>query len=258
MQYSKSMVSALAGMAALGGVMAAGSAQAVAVGCNGTVGTVCYNALINGNTVATGAQQNLQGVAGVQVGNDSLTFTWTAIEDPTIGVTVSAIDGGAASTFTLYVTLFFNPVQGPYVYDLSGSVSLTDLNPQSGVQILTNPNAAPELIFTGRKGLKETPAVNTVIDSIVGSSPVFNGGGSFTHPAVPVAATGTDCDGVNGPVNCSSMSLQIDFKGSGGGDLYGLTGQWVNKPAPVPVPAALPLMISAIAAVGLVGARRKA
>ncbi|MCU0839124.1 MAG: hypothetical protein MUE49_10440 [Rhodospirillales bacterium] len=221
---------------AIGGLSVPGTAQAATVG---------YEIFINGNLESSGTGGLVGAALPVQVGSDLVSLSWISDPDPTIDMGATVIDGGVASTFRIAVTLFFDPIASPFNYFLSGSVSLTDGTPNNTVSISPSNYAG---IFTLFKN-------QDLIASIGGAGGPFGPGGSFVHG--PFLAAGADCDGVTGPAvgGCTSMTLVFDFAGTGGGDVYGLTGKAVNKP--VPVPAALPLMLSAMGAVGLVGMRRK-
>ncbi|MCU0839125.1 MAG: hypothetical protein MUE49_10445 [Rhodospirillales bacterium] len=230
MQFAKTLVSALA-VAAVGGFASLNSAEAASVG---------YEIFLDGVSVASQTGLPLLGGTVYEADGNVVSLSWVTDPDPTIDMGATVIDAGAPNAFSLWVTLTFDPIEGPMQYFLSGSASLTDGTPANTVSIAPS---SYDGVFTLLKDQE-------VIASIGGAAGPFGPGGSFVYG--PFTAGGVDCDGVS----CTSMTLIFDFLGTGGGDVYGLTGKAINK-TPVPVPAALPLMASAIAAVGLFGLRRK-
>lgn len=180
-------------------------------------------------------------------GNDLISGQFFTVDDPIINIAVSSIDAGAASDFSVSATLITDIPAATYGFDLTGSGGYTDGTPFNGVGI--DPLAGNDGIFIGYK--------DDQVVAVAGGSQFTpnNTGKPLSDVYGPVTDTGSTLVCAAG---CSSETLTIAWSGTGQGDSYGLTGQFTNKPSPVPVPAALPLMISAIAAVGVVGLRRKA
>lgn len=161
--------------------------------------------------------------------------------DPIINLAASAIDVGAGSSFVVSATLYTHLPPSPYNYDLTGSGGYTDGITRNGVGIA--PLSAS--VFQGY-------ADAALVASAGGFQFTANGGQPLSDVYGPVSDTGSTLVCAAG---CSSQRLVIAWQGTGQGDSYGLTGQFMQKP--VPLPAALPLMISSLAAVGLIGSRRK-
>lgn len=246
MELRKSLIPAVA-IAAVFGFAAGNTAHAGSVGSQALL---FYS--IDGNTDQPGGilfsdldgDGYISGTFSYVFGDNQISGSFWTLEDPIINIAVSAIDGGLASAFSVSVQLITSIPATDYNFDLTGSGGYTDGFPRNGVG-LSPVNGA---VFQGFKD-----------DVLVASA----GGAQFTPNPPP----GQPLSDVYGPVTdigqttvcalgCSSETLVISWIGTGQGDSYGLTAQFTNKP--VPVPAALPLMVSAIAAVGLVGLRRKA
>lgn len=176
---------------------------------------------------------------------DLISGNFFTVDDPIINIAVSAIDGGAASSFFVSAMLLTDIPGATYTYDLTGSGGYTGGVPANGVglsPIGTNPGVflgyKDDVLVASAGDAQFTPNSGTLpVSGVYG--PVSNSGATL------VCAAG-----------CTSDTLTVAWTGTGQGDSYGLTAQFINKPAPVPVPAALPLMLSAVSALGIIGLRR--
>jgi hypothetical protein len=182
--------------------------------------------------------------------NNRLSGQFYTYDDPIVHMSVSAIDSGDASNFIASASLFTPIAAGTYGYSLNGSGGYTDGIPPTGVGLspILPVGTNDKAVFLGYKDDKLVSGVGVAqFTNNPTQIPL-----SDTYGPVQDSGTTLVC-----AAGCASDTLIIAWQGTGDGDGYGLTGQFTNKVAPVPVPAALPLMVSALAAVGLVGMRRK-
>lgn len=175
----------------------------------------------------------------------------------TFTAALSALDDGAPDKFGVVSTpepLITGPTSLPVNYTLSLGVSLTAGEDGS---IGIGPAGAFDTIPPLAPGALMGVAVDGVLfdflgQSITAESP-FNPGAGETVTR-DVFGSGTfDCSTLDDGT-CDEFAIVLSFEGTGGLDSYGLTGGLTVEP--VPVPAALPIFLSALAGLGLISWRR--
>lgn len=163
--------------------------------------------------------------------------------DPYFTFASGVVDFGAASVFSFVFSSPIAPtITGLANYDLSigGSFSSTSGSPGGSVAI-----AAPNTI-----GIAEGFVNGSTLIAGVGPGASFGGPGTVTYGGYSTSGT-YDCSLVGG---CTSFQAVVTFLASGGGDAFSFSGTY--EILPVPVPAAVWLLGSALGILGMV--RRRA
>jgi len=149
-------------------------------------------------------------------------------QDPFISYSTAVIDLGDPSTFNFTFNSPINPlVAGPNLVRSSMSLSATD-GGSDGVTITAL--APPALIPVDSDGITELQ-VTTVSDGSVQNNIGLDlgGPGETFPPSSQSAVWGPFNEGsISGPVSgtgWNSLQLDINFQGSGGGDIYTLSGR---------------------------------
>lgn len=160
--------------------------------------------------------------------------------DPFMNLAVGVVDSGAPSIFGF---IFSSPLVptipglASWQLDLAGSFSQGSPNDGGSIAVAL-PNTTGVL-----EGLLDGSVV-----SGIGGAAIFPSGGSSTYG--PFTASGVfDCATIGG---CSSFTSRLAFLGSGGSDAFSFTGRF--EVMPIPVPAAVWLLGSAV---GLLGWMRR-
>jgi len=175
----------------------------------------------------------------------AFTVSATGIADPQISFSIGVSDFGAASEFAFLFSIPIVPLTGQATVHAELGISLTDAN-GDGISITPG-----------------TLTPNFIMSSNVGNCAAGVDVGTTTSATTPPNTTTVSflANGVFDPtVGCdSSISVLIDFFGTGNGDNYGLTGIFIITQVSVPEPTSLALI--GFALMGLAGAvyrRRKA
>jgi len=189
---------------------------------------------------------------------DVLSFNGSSKMDPTIASGIAVIDNGAPSTFSFF---FASPIiLPPGANMVSASIVGGMTNAQAGSAIGITPTvkwvvpdqAAPDVLASGL-GIVPGPWTNMGVDvGLSISNPnagqgAFFGYGAFAAGPLP------------GPVApWGWMAHEYGFMGTGGGDVYALTGfsQIVAMQVPVPEPMTLILLGLGLAGIGLVSRKK--
>ena len=179
-------------------------------------------------------------------------------EDPSVSYGFAVIDLGAPSSFSWTIPSPINPViAGPNQVRSSMSLSATD-GGIDGVSVtaLVPPAGIPEDVSAD---LITEMQVTTVSDGSVRNNIGHDLGGlSITFPPASQSATwGPFNEGFSsGPVSATgwnNLQLDINFQGSGGGDIYTLNGRSdIVKPPAIPEFPTMALPAALI--VGFIGA----
>ena len=181
-------------------------------------------------------------------------------EDPHIDYVIGVIDTGAPTSFSFTFNSPINPViAGPNQVRSSMAMSTTDgdnTRPYNGVTVtaLSPPTGIP----VDSDGITELQ-VTTVSDGSVRENVGLDlGGPSVFLPDPPQSSTwGPFNEGfISGPVSATGwneIQVNVNFRGSGGGDVYSLNGRSdIIKPSPIPEFPTVALPTALI--VGLIGA----
>lgn len=177
-------------------------------------------------------------------------------EDPQVSYGLALIDPGTPSTFAFTFNSPINPViAGPNLVRSSMSLSATD-GGSNGVTVTAL--APPAGIPDDADGVTEMQ-VTTVSDGSVSDNIGLDlGGPGITFPGSTQSGTwGPFNEGfISGPVSATgwnNLQLDINFQGSGGGDIYTLNGRSdIVKPPAIPE---FPVMgLPAALIIGLFGA----
>ncbi len=174
-------------------------------------------------------------------------------EDPFITYGLAIIDTGAPSSFGFTFFTPIIPIIGANVVESSFSASTTD-GGINGVTLTAVPLLAP---FNDNDGTDEIQ-VTTLFDGAVRSDIGLDLGTSAILPNPPSSNTvGPFNEGpVAGPVSATAWNiLQVDvnFQGSGSGDIYTMNGRSEVIPTPN-VPEFPTMALPAALIVGLIGA----
>jgi len=174
-------------------------------------------------------------------------------EDPFITYGLAVIDTGAPSNFGFQFITPIVPIIGANVVESSFSASTTD-GGINGVTLTAVPLLAP---FNDNDGTDEIQ-VTTVFDGAVRSDIGLDLGTSAILPNPPSSSTvGPFNEGpVAGPVSATAWtSLQVDvnFQGSGSGDIYTMNGRSEIVQTPN-IPEFPTMALPAALIVGLIGA----
>jgi hypothetical protein len=177
-------------------------------------------------------------------------------QDPHIDYVIGVIDTGAPTSFSFTFNSPINPViVGPNNVHSSMSLSTTD-GGSNGVRVTAL--APPAGIPVDGDGVTELQ-VTTVYDGSVRQNIGLDlGGPGILLPNPPQSSTwGPFNEGfVPGPVSVTGwndMQINVNFRGSGGGDVYSLNGRSdIVQPSPSPEFPTMALPAAFI--VGLIGA----
>jgi len=175
-------------------------------------------------------------------------------EDPFITYGLAVIDTGGPTNFAFQYMTPIVPIIGASVVESSFSASTTD-GGTNGV-ILTA--LAPPAGINVDSDLTDEIQVTTVFDGAVHTTIGLDLGTSATLPNPPSSSTvGPFNEGpVAGPVSATAWNeLQVDvnFQGSGGGDIYTMNGRSEIIPTPN-IPEFPTMALPAALIVGLIGA----
>lgn len=169
--------------------------------------------------------------------------------DPFIGYAIGLIDIGAPSSFLFSFATPIVPTSPPGTVSSSFSAALTDAG--DGAISITPP--AVFGVPTDSDGIDEIhvvndgfPLTNDGLD--LGPAGVFGGGASVHGPFNEVGP-------MPGPGAWTWMQIDVGFTGSGGGDLYGLTGSAI-KTESEDVPEAASTLFLALIGLGGCAAMR--
>lgn len=174
------------------------------------------------------------------IGDDVITVSGGGNPDPFVNFAVGVIDVGAPSTFHFVFSIPLSPLLvGLVAVDSSLGISLT---PTRGTVATITPVVGDIMVNT-------IGACNAGVDigsaftapKPTGNSPVLSVTHSFS--AATTFNTSPGCDG--------TLTVSIDFKGSGGSTAYGLTGSFEA----IPEPAAMAAFGTGL--LGLVGVSRR-
>ena len=155
-------------------------------------------------------------------------LTVTYKEDPFISYSAAVIDTGVPSTFNFTFNSPMNPlVAGPNLVRSSMSLSATD-GGNDGVNVTAL--APPVSIPVDSDGITEMQVTTVSDGSVQNNIGLDLGGPGQTFPASSQSVVwGPFNEGpVTGPVSgtgWNNLQLDINFQGSGGGDVYTLSGR---------------------------------
>ena len=173
-------------------------------------------------------------------------------EDPFITYGLAVIDVGAPSTFSFIFATPIIPIIGANVVDSSFSASTTD----GGTNGVTLTALAPTVPVD--MDLTEEIQVTTVFDGAVRDNIGLDLGSSAILPNPPSSSTvGPFNEGpAAGPVSATAwteLRVDVNFQGSGSGDIYTMNGRSEIIPTPN-VPEFPTMALPAALIVGLIGA----
>jgi hypothetical protein len=179
------------------------------------------------------------------VNNGTWNFDWSVSgnPDPTVSSNLTIVNNTAATqTFTSLITLPISAIPGSTLTGGSIAGSVTDIN-NNGATLAT---------------ASGSPFYTAYIDGVAFHT-LYNDPSSFSvvagsgSTAVPGAAFGTPIPSLPGPAASTSIAIQLKFTLTPG-DSMSFTSAFTVEPVPEPVG----LGIFGLAAVGLLGRRRRA
>lgn len=216
--------------------------------CDGSVLTACDGS-VRPDATRVGANGGLTLVAPILLPGDGSvlpgeqdSLTLTSIDfspNPFISGAVTFVDAGAPSNLLVTFSGLLSLGSTDFGYTLTGSATLTDAA-RDGVSL-----PAQTLLSLATPGLIAGGVDGTGV-AIIGSS--LSGAG----PATLTPAMGdASC------VACAVQVLAFGIQGSGGGDVYAMTGTFdIRETTAVPAPAPLGILATGLVLLGLV--RRRA
>jgi len=176
----------------------------------------------------------------------------SAAEAASISLSLGATNTAGPNTYSLPtgpIPIPGGPLFGLVDFSFAAGITMTDFGATFGDGISATQLPPSTAIFSG--------SINGTDEFFLGTAPAgysfAAGTGGGVVPFVPLTGT-FDC-GVGG---CSTFDLAINFDGGFGkvSDVFGLTVSLNLEPAAViPVPAALPLLISALGGLGVMASR---
>lgn len=168
---------------------------------------------------------------------------------PFIEGVISSFDAGSATSMTASFSSLIPDIAGASITSISGSVTVPADRTLEPVETALD-DAFVEGIVGGPGGMME-PA-NVEVKTITPDETQVR-----TVTFAPIGGT-FDCAVVNG---CTLIAVAMGVKGHGGGTSYVLSGRFdldAVTTTPVPLPASLPLLVGAFAALGVAAGRRRA
>jgi hypothetical protein len=242
------LIGVVAALGAVGLPMRTGSAAPFPAFCSGDSQTsavavvddscVPLPARLDGDTASFGSEDAIA-VGGASGG--LIRAEGTGDTDPFIAFAISATDLGSPSEFAFLFTIPIVPLTGPATVHAELGITITNGSPSPGVSI--DPGTiAPAFIMSNNVG-----ACAAGVD--VGSS--------FSTPTTDTQSF--VADGIFPPsAGCdSSISVLVNFTGTGDGDNYGLTGRFEVTQLQVPEPTTLALLGMGLLAIAAMGTRRR-
>lgn len=217
----------------------------VRIACDGSVLVACDGSVVpvpNASAAVTGdgsvrllTEITLFGDGSVRAGDGSVMpgqdvlvlRSLAASPNPFLSASITAVDEGDATTFSVAFITALSGVAEGFSYILSGSADLEDLQ---------------------QPGISMTPISLAGVTSLVRS--LVDGSGVAALGTEALSAPGTyalgPTSGTGSCVACDTQTLLFGFTGSGGGDRLTLAGTFDITPVPAPAPLGL-------LAVGLLG-----
>jgi len=200
----------------------------------------CFNfgASLDGKFASFGSDLTFETPAGL------ITISGSGNIDPNISFSIGVTDTGAPSEFAFLFTIPIVPLTGLATVHAELGVTLTDSasDDPGSISITPGPTFATLIMSNNVGACAAGVDVGTAVSQV---PPPFTTTTNFVADGFFNPSPGCD----------SSISVLIDFTGSGNGDNYGLTGIFLISEVPVPEPTTLALL--GVGLVGLAGTVRR-